>query len=54
MNPSLLVHLVDVVVRVVPFSWYTSSPLLYLDCNVNSIADELIGLVEGTGCRRGC
>ena len=47
-------HLVDVPVGVVPFSWYTLSPLFDLDGNVDSVADEMVGLVEGTGCRCGC
>ena len=54
MNPSLLVHLVDVAIRMVLFSQYASSPLLYLDSDVGSVANELIGLVEGTGCWCGC
>ena len=49
MDPSLSVHSVDVVIGVVPFSQYASSPLLYSDCNVNSVADKPIGLVEGRG-----
>ena len=53
MGPSLPTHLVDVAVGVVPFSWYTSSPLLYSDRDVDSVADEPIGLVEGRRCRCG-
>ena len=53
MNPSLLVHLVDMAVGVVPFSWYTSSPLLYSNCDVDSVADESVWLVEGRRGRRG-
>ena len=49
MDPYLSVHLVDVVIGVVPFSQYASSPLLCSDCNVDSVADKLIGLVEGRG-----
>ena len=47
--PRSPVDLVDVSVRVVLFSWYASSPLFHTDCNVDSVANELIGLVEGTG-----
>ena len=54
MNPSLSVHLVDMVVGMILFSWYTSSPLLYSNHNVNSVADKPIGLVEGRGCQHGC
>ena len=53
MDPSLMTHLVDVPIGVVPFSWYASSPLLYLDCNVDSVGDKLIGLMEGRGCQHG-
>ena len=53
MNPSLSVHLVDVAEGVVPFSWYTSSPLLYPNCDVDSVADEPVWLVEGRRCQRG-
>ena len=53
MNPSLSVHLVDVVVGVIPFSWYASSPLLYVYGDVDSVADKVIGLVEGRRRRRG-
>ena len=53
-DPSLSIHLVDVAIGVVPFSRYTSSPLLYSDCNVDSVANEPIGLVEGRGCWCGC
>ena len=49
MDPSLSVHLVDVVVGVVLFSQYAFSPLLYSDCDVDSVADKPIGLVEGRG-----
>ena len=53
MNLSLSVHLVDVAVRVVPFSRYTSSPLFYSDGDVDSVADEPIVLMEGRWCRCG-
>ena len=47
-------HLVDVAVGVVLFSWYASSSLLYSDSDVDSVADETVGLVEGRGCWHGC
>ena len=52
-GPSLPTYLVDMAVRVVPFSRYTSSPLLYSDRDVDSVADEPVGLMEGRRCRRG-
>ena len=47
------VNLVDMSVGMVPFSWYALSPLFDSYCDVDSVADETIGLVEGTGCQHG-
>ena len=51
MEPSLAPHLVHMPVRVVPFSWYVSSPILYLKCNIDQVANELVWqMAEERGC----
>ena len=54
MEPSLLPHLVHVPVWVVLFSWYTLSPILYPEGNVDQVVNKPIWqMTEERWCQHG-